>query len=52
MKAEEEAHILEEARMEAEEEERTQLMAEEETHIAGEMSLKAENEEQARFKVE
>ena len=36
--------------MEAEEEERAQLMAEEETHIAEETRLKAEEEEQARLK--
>ena len=34
LKAEEEAHIAEEERMEDEEEERARFMAEEETHIA------------------
>ena len=50
LKAEEEACIAEDARMEAEEEERAGLMAEEETCIAEEMRLKAEEEDQARLK--
>ena len=40
LKAEEEVCIAEEARREAEEEERARLMAEEEMHIAEELSLK------------
>ena len=52
MKAEEEARIAEEARMEAEEEERARLMVEEEMHNSEETRLKAEAEEQARLKAE
>ena len=38
--------------MDAEEEERTRLMAEEETRIAEEIRLKSESEEQALLKAE
>ena len=44
LKSEEEACIVEDARMEAEEEERARLMDEEETRIAEKMRLKAEEE--------
>ena len=53
MKAEEEARLIEEARLKAEEEEEDlRLKAEEEDRLAEEERLKLEEHERARLKVE
>ena len=52
LKAGEEAHIVDEARMESEDKERAKLMDEKEMRITGEMSPKDVVDEQARLKAE